>query len=865
MNDPQANFGEPERESAKPLSDREATELAGRVAELGKAGVPLAPGLRAAAAELPDSRLAAALKRIAASLDRGQSLDQALGNERRALPRHLQALVAAGIRTGNLGQTLEEFVEFRQTSADIRRSVWLALAYPALVTALLLGVIVFLSVYVIPAFARIFRDFRSDLPTITRAVIAVSSVVLPILGYALITSAFAAVLLVVIGRRRRWWILNRIPLFGALWRYSGLAEMACLLRMLISSDLPLPEALRLTADGIGDANLASGCRQAAAGVESGTSLADAVRGLPQFVPSTRPLLAWGEAHSALPEAVETVGQMAIERVRFRADMLRTIVPPGVFLGVAVVFLCILALFMPLVPLITNLTGGSTVSNLTSAPRPAMPVSTGEITLEVLLIVSPLVVFAWLISIVVRMPRTDERPLFARFVPWLSAGLSLLGVLVLAVRLATGNPDVAVVGALVALSLVVLVSAWVIYLSRSPNITALDSLRHIGEWIIFAVASMLVVGLLLVAVAVPAAIVLFVIVLYCGTAAFGYRQSQRRALLDLMSRAADRGMPLAPAVRAFSDEQGRWLGERTRAIAESLESGNPTAEAIARNRGALPSQCELAARLGETTGALGPALRSADARRHGPAQNGTIFPVRWTSVVFVLAAAGFIVPFIEIRIGRAWEKIYHDFHHTLPPPTAALVHLMASPFFIPICIVVCALMLAIAVFAVPRQLGWVRDDASPLGRLLAPFDAAVVLRWLALVAEREQPLEPTLGMLAVRYPHALIRKRLRRAGTDIFCGRDWALSLWSVKMLDWGDAAIVRAAARVGNLPWALREAASNMERRLNYRLAALGQALFPFLILAIGAAVMLFVVAWFLPLIDLIHSLAQAGAHVPRS
>ena len=190
-------------------------------------------------------------------------------------------------------------------------------------------------------------------------------------------------------------------------------------------------------------------------------------------------------------------------------MLRTIVPPGVFLGVAVVFLCILALFMPLVPLITNLTGGSTDSNLTSAPRPAMPVSTGEIILEVLLIVSPLVVFAWLISIVVRMPRTDERPLFARFVPWLSAGLSLLGVLVLAVRLATGNPDVAVVGALVALSLVVLVSAWVIYLSRSPNITALDSLRHIGEWIIFVVASMLVVGLLLVAVAVPAALVLFV--------------------------------------------------------------------------------------------------------------------------------------------------------------------------------------------------------------------------------------------------------------------------------------------------------------------------------------------------------------------
>ena len=142
---------------------------------------------------------------------------------------------------------------------------------------------------------------------------------------------------------------------------------------------------------------------------------------------------------------------------------------------------------------------------------------------------------------------------------------------------------------------------------------------------------------------------------------------------------------------------------------------------------------------------------------------------------------------------------------------------------------------------------------------------MVLRWLALVAERGLSLEPTLRMLAVRYPHALIRKRLRRAGTDIFCGRDWALSLWNVRMLDQSDTAIVRAAARVGNLPWALREAASNMERWLNYRLAALGQAFFPFLILAIGAAVMLFVVAWFLPLIDLIHSLAGPGGRGPHS
>ncbi len=138
MNDPQSNSGEmpePTSGSPKPLSEREAAELVGRVADLSKAGLPLAPGLRAAAAELPDSRLAAALKRLAASLDHGQTLDQAMAAEGRALPAHFQALVAAGIRSGKLGQTLEEFVEFRQTTSDIRSSVWVALVYPAVVLA----------------------------------------------------------------------------------------------------------------------------------------------------------------------------------------------------------------------------------------------------------------------------------------------------------------------------------------------------------------------------------------------------------------------------------------------------------------------------------------------------------------------------------------------------------------------------------------------------------------------------------------------------------------------------------------------------------------------------------------------------------
>jgi type II secretory pathway component PulF len=129
--------------------------------------------------------------------------------------------------------------------------------------------------------------------------------------------------------------------------------------------------------------------------------------------------------------------------------------------------------------------------------------------------------------------------------------------------------------------------------------------------------------------------------------------------------------------------------------------------------------------------------------------------------------------------------------------------------------------------------------------------------LSIVASQGRPIVQALEFLTNYYPRALIRKRLRTAFADMSLGGDCATSLRKAKLVGRTDEAILRAAARAGNLPWALAEAAANGERRANYRLAAIGQVLFPLLILAVGAVVMMFVIGWFLPLIELINNLAQ--------
>jgi type II secretory pathway component PulF len=87
------------------------------------------------------------------------------------------------------------------------------------------------------------------------------------------------------------------------------------------------------------------------------------------------------------------------------------------------------------------------------------------------------------------------------------------------------------------------------------------------------------------------------------------------------------------------------------------------------------------------------------------------------------------------------------------------------------------------------------------------------------------------------------------------GEDWCESLRRVRLIANADAAVLKAAQRVGNLAWALDEMADSSLRRWAYRLRAVLNVVFPLLLLAIGIFVMLIVIGLFLPLIKLIEGL----------
>jgi type II secretory pathway component PulF len=126
----------------------------------------------------------------------------------------------------------------------------------------------------------------------------------------------------------------------------------------------------------------------------------------------------------------------------------------------------------------------------------------------------------------------------------------------------------------------------------------------------------------------------------------------------------------------------------------------------------------------------------------------------------------------------------------------------------------------------------------------------------MAAQQGQPLPKTVAALAGCYPKWSIRRRLHDLLVDLTRGMDCAASMRARGLISDADVAVLHAAERVGNLPWAMREIADGTRRRLAYRLQAWLQVLFPAAIVVFGVLVMLFYLSYFVPLLSLIQKLA---------
>ena len=371
------------------------------------------------------------------------------------------------------------------------------------------------------------------------------------------------------------------------------------------------------------------------------------------------------------------------------------------------------------------------------------------------------------------------------------------------------------------------------------------------WILFVIGYVTAGASVLGPLVVPSVPIVIGVIVYLHL-------QRRRHLQDgmawVLAVAATRGIPMAPGVEAYGQEAGGMFAIRAHALAVLLDRGRGLAEAVDRVPGVVPWDAPLLILAGERAGRLAEALReAADTRawRHHAVRD--VFG-RLGYLGAVVAAGQGIVGFVAYFILPKFEAIFKDFDIELPSSTALLIStshalgdagwLVAPAQF---------LFLLFVTVAVARG----RLAGLPLvGGLFRIRQKALLLRALALVVEAGRPIEEELGLMAQRFPAGWVRRKIARATAAVRSGVSWTDALHFVRLIHAADVGVLDAAARAGNLPWALRALAEAGERRSAYRLQVGSQVAFLAAMVGLGALVLAIAVALFVPLVTLIERLA---------
>lgn len=372
---------------------------------------------------------------------------------------------------------------------------------------------------------------------------------------------------------------------------------------------------------------------------------------------------------------------------------------------------------------------------------------------------------------------------------------------------------------------------------------------VAGWLLLVLG--VVVGFAFFLFVIPLPIVGLVIVV---AAYRKYMAGERRALLWALAVAAEKGIPLERAARAFADERSVQIGARVSHLADLLESGVPLPAALALSRNALPSDALLAARIGAETGQMGPALRMSMAYSEHFDRSMRSIMAGYFYLVGLLVVGSVILTFVMLKIVPVYCKMFQEFELELPHMTQFLI--AASEAVVKTWFLFVPLLVLILIVSASYYVRWSRYEMPVFNRLWRRSDGALVMRALSLAVRQQRELGPTIWMLAKQYPYVSVGKRLEGAATQIDKGVHWCDALQSVGLLTWTDVGLLKSAEGVGNLAWALEEMSDSALRRLALRLRAAVSIGLPLVILVLGGLVFVIVAGLFLPLISMIQGLS---------
>jgi type IV pilus assembly protein PilC len=348
-----------QRKTAKPKTLMIFTR---QLATLIDAGLPLLRGLSVLAKQERDSVFKGTINKLAESVQDGSTFSEGLTQHPRIFNDLYINMVKAGELGGVLDLVLARLAEFQEKAQKVKNKVAAALVYPIIVLFLAVAIMAFLLIFIVPKFETIFHDMLGDkpLPPITLFVIGVSdfmqkqwTVLLGVVVLAFAGYKFAARTRV--GRAAIDRIKLRAPLFGDLIRKTSISRFSRTLGTLITSGVPILQALEITRETAGNTVIAQAISQVHDSVKEGDTIMQPLEASRAFPPMVISMIDVGEETGKLPEMLLKIAEVYDDEVDNSVAALTSLLEPIMIVLLAlIVGTIVIALFMPLISIISGL-------------------------------------------------------------------------------------------------------------------------------------------------------------------------------------------------------------------------------------------------------------------------------------------------------------------------------------------------------------------------------------------------------------------------------------------------------------------------------------------------------------------------------
>ena len=330
-----------------------------QLAALLRAGIPILQAITMLRRRATSARLRTVLEEVEEAIRGGAALSQAFAAQGATFPRIYTASILAGERSGALDDVLSRYVNYMRRSVGLRRKIRGALAYPAFLLFACLGMVIFLTTFVVPRMSDLFSGFGNNLPTVTVIVLGIS-------GWLMRNAIWVVPALIVGSIGLFIWsrtpggrlvidrVMLRLPLAGKLLVQMTASQAARSLATLLAGGITIVESWEIAAESITNLELRHRSSAILPLIREGRSFTESLEAAAWMPELAIDMIGIGERSGSLREMLDEVATFYEAESEVRLEQLTTTLEPAILVVMGgVVVIILLAIYLPIIQSISN--------------------------------------------------------------------------------------------------------------------------------------------------------------------------------------------------------------------------------------------------------------------------------------------------------------------------------------------------------------------------------------------------------------------------------------------------------------------------------------------------------------------------------